>query len=95
MARSFRSHIACRLPGERAGGRVDGFASQASFLLGCGILDQLARSGAPDSNEYLRGASAVQTLLSPAEMGDLFKVMLLARNTECTVLAVNDMRRRL
>lgn len=81
--------------GERAGGRLEGFASQASFLLGCGILDQLAQRGAPDSSEFLREASAVQTLLSPAEMGDLFKVMLLARNIDCTFLAVNDMTRRL
>jgi SAM-dependent MidA family methyltransferase len=43
----------------------------------------------------LREASAVQKLLSPAEMGDLFKVMLLARNIDCTFLAVNDMTRRL
>jgi SAM-dependent MidA family methyltransferase len=81
--------------GERGGARVAGFSSQASFLLGCGILDQLTQRGAPDSNAYLREASAVQKLLSPAEMGDLFKVMLLARNIDCAFLAVNDMTRRL
>ena len=80
---------------EREGARVAGFSTQASFLIGCGILDLLAQCGAPDSKEYLREASAVQTLLSPSEMGDLFKVMLLTRDVECAWLAVNDMTRRL
>ncbi|HJU24398.1 MAG TPA: SAM-dependent methyltransferase [Casimicrobiaceae bacterium] len=65
--------------GERAGLDVMGFSTQASFLLGCGILDLLRDVGAPESATYLHAASAVQKLLSPAEMGDLFKVLLLAR----------------
>jgi SAM-dependent MidA family methyltransferase len=65
--------------GERSGLDVAGFAAQAPFLIGCGILDALARVGDPGSIEYLRAAAAVQKLLSPAEMGELFKVLALAR----------------
>jgi SAM-dependent MidA family methyltransferase len=65
--------------GARAGLTVAGYASQASFLLSCGLLDRLQTVGAPDSTEYLRAASAVQTLTSPAEMGELVKVLALAR----------------
>ena len=66
--------------GVRAGLEVAGFTTQAAFLLGCGILDRLQEIGAPESRDYLREASAVQKLLSPAEMGELFKVMALARS---------------
>jgi SAM-dependent MidA family methyltransferase len=82
--------------GERSGLQVAGFASQASLLIGCGILDQLQGVGPPDSIEYMRAASAVQMLVSPAEMGELFKVLLLARGDAAWhSLAVTDMRHRL
>jgi SAM-dependent MidA family methyltransferase len=82
--------------GERAGLHVAGFATQASFLLGCGILDLLQATGAPESVAYLREASAVQKLLSPAEMGELFKVLLLARgDVSWRSLALADMTHRL
>ena len=82
--------------GERSGLQVAGFASQASLLIGCGILDRLRAVGPPDSIEYMRAASAVQRLVSPAEMGDLFKVLLLARSDAAwPALAVTDMRHRL
>jgi SAM-dependent MidA family methyltransferase len=80
--------------GERAGLRVAGFATQASFLLGCGILDRLRDVGAAESADYVRAAAAVQKLLSPAEMGELFKVLLLARG-DVPWFAVHDMAHRL
>src|SRR5215471_1573683 len=66
--------------GERAGLSVAGFAAQATFLLGCGILDALAAVGSPDSVAYMKAAAPVQKLLSPAEMGELFKVLALAKS---------------
>ena len=66
--------------GERAGLTVAGFATQAAFLLAAGLLDRLAAVGPPNSAAYLREAAAVQTLTSPAEMGELFKVLALARS---------------
>jgi SAM-dependent MidA family methyltransferase len=66
--------------GEAEGLFVAGYASQAAFLLGCGILDLLARAGVPETASYLRAAAAVQQLTSPAEMGELFKVLALVRD---------------
>jgi SAM-dependent MidA family methyltransferase len=65
--------------GTRAGLVVEGFASQAAFLLGCGLLDRLAECGDPGSVDYVRATSVVNRLVSPAEMGELFKVLALAR----------------
>ncbi|MEP7184124.1 MAG: SAM-dependent methyltransferase, partial [Betaproteobacteria bacterium] len=65
--------------GERAGLAVAGFAAQAPFLMGCGILDALAAVGAADSVAYMQAAAGVQKLVSPAEMGELFKVLALAK----------------
>src|SRR5258707_14696919 len=67
--------------GTRAGLTVAGFAAQAPFLLGCGILDALAATGEPESIAYIKSAAAVQKLLSPAEMGELVKVLALARSS--------------
>lgn len=83
--------------GLRAGLKVAGFTTQAGFLLGCGILDQLAQVGVPESQDYVREASAVQQLLQPSEMGELFKVMALSRGDDhdWRGFAVADMRHRL
>jgi SAM-dependent MidA family methyltransferase len=66
--------------GVAAGLHVAGFAPQAPFLVSCGVLDLLAAVGPPDSAPYLQAAAPIQHLLSPAEMGELFKVLALARS---------------
>jgi len=66
--------------GERAGLSVAGFTAQAPFLIGCGMLDALAATGPPESTAYIRAAAAVQKLLAPSEMGELFKILALARS---------------
>ncbi len=88
---------AIALAGERAGLAVAGYAQQAGFLVGCGILDRLGETGEPTSTEYLREAAAVQKLLSPAEMGELFKVIALARSADIAWpgFAVTDHTHRL
>lgn len=68
--------------GVAGGMSVAGFATQAQFLLNCGLLDALARCGDPQSAAYLRAASAVNKLTSPAEMGELFKVLALRRDID-------------
>jgi SAM-dependent MidA family methyltransferase len=72
---------AIALAGERGGLAVAGFGSMAAFLVGAGILDHLAAVGDPAQARYVREAAAVQRLLSPAEMGELFKVMVLAKSS--------------
>ena len=83
--------------GERAGLPVAGYTAQAPFLIGCGILDALKAVGAPDSTAYIKAAGPVQKLLSPAEMGELFKVIALAKSEtiEWPGFALADRRHRL
>ena len=83
--------------GERAGLAVAGFTAQAPFLIGCGILDSLAATGAPESLPYIRAAAATQKLLAPSEMGELFKVLALAKTDtiEWPGFGVVDRRHRL
>lgn len=57
-----------------------GYTNQAQFLINCGITDVLARTPAEDARAYLPVAAQVQKLTSPAEMGELFKVIALGRN---------------
>jgi SAM-dependent MidA family methyltransferase len=66
--------------GERAGLEVAGFTALAPFLIGCGVLDRLAATGTPESIPYIRAAADVQKLLAPSEMGELFKVLAVARS---------------
>ena len=70
---------AMAMAGAGAGMHVGGFTTQAHFLINCGILNLLASSGDVQSAAYLREAGAVNKLLSPAEMGELFKVLALTR----------------
>ena len=51
--------------------------TQASFLLQAGLLELLQQGSASDPLAWLPQANAVQKLTSPAEMGELFKVLLL------------------
>lgn len=61
-----------------AGLEVLGYCSQANFLLNCGIGELLGVAGAQDA-AALRARGAVNVLLSPNEMGELFKVIALGR----------------
>ena len=57
------------------------YANQAAFLIGAGLLERLENGmekNAADTGQL----QAVQTLLSPAEMGELFKVMVLGYRIE-------------
>jgi SAM-dependent MidA family methyltransferase len=64
----------------REGGlEVLGYANQARFLVNCGITDVLAAENPADVKRYLPAAAAVQKLLSPAEMGELFKVLAVGK----------------
>ena len=83
---------AIALAGERAGLQVAGYAPQAAFLLGCGILDLLRATGDPASAAYLREAAAVHKLTSPAEMGELFKVLALAKSDNIAMAGLHTRR---
>src|SRR5688572_957980 len=62
-----------------AGREVLGYATQAQFLVNCGITDVLAQANLENALHYAPLASEAQLLLSPAEMGELFKVLAVGR----------------
>ena len=56
-----------------------GYENQAKFLVNFGITELLAETPAEDAAAYAPLAAQAQKLLSPAEMGELFKVVALGR----------------
>ncbi|MCU6433953.1 SAM-dependent methyltransferase [Undibacterium sp. Jales W-56] len=58
------------------------YLSQAGFLLEAGIATILMRTPADDPMRYLPQANALQKLISPAEMGELFKVLIVGSGVE-------------
>jgi len=62
-----------------AGLELLGYAPQASFLVNCGITDVLAQTDPSDTARYAPLAAQANRLLSPAEMGELVKVLAVGR----------------
>ena len=65
---------------------VEGFTTQAKFLIGCGITEQLGEIDPANATQYLPLANQAQRLLSPAEMGELFKVLAVGRGINFPLL---------
>lgn len=83
------SHIdftAMAQAGAAGGLELLGYANQAQFLINCGITDLVAHTPAEDPRAYLPLAAQVQKLTSPAEMGELFKVIALGKGVTPTLL---------
>jgi SAM-dependent MidA family methyltransferase len=80
-----------------AGLRCLGYATQAQFLIDCGITEVLARVPPENAARYLPLASAGQKLLSPSEMGELFKVIAFGKGIDQSLkgFASGDQRARL
>lgn len=66
---------------EAAGLDLLGYATQGRFLLDAGLLERMS-SMTPGTPAYMRAAQAVQKLVQPHEMGELFKVMALGRGIQ-------------
>jgi SAM-dependent MidA family methyltransferase len=83
--------------GMESGLALAGYTSQAHFLINLGITDLLARVPADQPSVYLPQAATVMQLLSPAEMGESFKVIALNRglNDTPTGFVRGDMSRLL
>lgn len=69
-----------------SGLELAGFNTQARFLVNCGILETLASQGEPGTPERLKASNAVNRLLHPAEMGELFKAIAWTRGLDLTPL---------
>ena len=70
---------AMALAAQDAGVEVLGYMNQASFLLAAGIGELLLDHDPADPMRYLPHANAVHKLVSPAEMGELFKVLMVGQ----------------
>lgn len=62
-----------------AGLDVLGYTSQSSFLINCGLGELLLARQQAGGEQAVRANGAVQTLIAPGEMGELFKVIALGR----------------
>ena len=58
---------------------LQGYTTQAHFLINCGITEILAQTPAENVTQYLPLTNQLQKLVSPAEMGELFKVIALSK----------------
>lgn len=78
-----------------AGLNVSGFTNQASFLMGCGLLELVGTDDDPQTQ--ITNAAAVKKLTLPSEMGELFKVLGLSRGWDQPLrgFALRDERHRL
>ena len=67
-----------------------GYIGQARFLINCGITDVLAATPAENVAAYLPLAAQAQKLTSPAEMGELFKVIAFGRNHHAPLMGFSS-----
>jgi SAM-dependent MidA family methyltransferase len=65
---------------ENTGLELMGYTTQAHFLINCGITEILAQTSADQMGKYLPLSNQLQKLVSPAEMGELFKIIAFGKN---------------
>lgn len=77
----------------RHGLALEDYGTMARWLIDTGLLEVLEGIPVTDEARFLPAVSAVQKLLSPAEMGELFKVLVLGRGRTsfpaCAVLGLS------
>ena len=80
-----------------AGLRLEGFGSQARFLLACGIDRLLAEVDPADLQRFLSLSNEAKRLLLPGDMGERFKVIGFSRDLQqpVTGFGAPDLRSRL
>jgi SAM-dependent MidA family methyltransferase len=77
---------------ESAGCEVLGFTTQAYFLISCGLA-VLVSGGDPNMTlSRLKATSAVHRLISPSEMGELFKVLAFGKGINGPLLGFQSAR---
>lgn len=64
------------------GANLLGYTTQAHFLLNGGITDLISDVSPDNLREYLPLSAQIQKLTSPAEMGELFKVIALGKGID-------------
>jgi SAM-dependent MidA family methyltransferase len=64
------------------GANLLGYTSQAHFLINGGIIDLISDVSPDNLRDYLPLSAQIQKLTSPAEMGELFKVIALGKGID-------------
>ena len=77
---------------EAAGADVLGFTTQAYFLISCGLAVMVSAGDPTMTLSRLQSTSAVHRLISPAEMGELFKVLAIGRGFDAPLLGFQSAR---
>ncbi len=88
------SHVDFTLVAEASvavGAELIGYATQANYLLAAGLPDLVSAFDPRDAANYLNVTNQVQRLVSPAEMGEFFKVIGFAKGG-ATMLALAGCR---
>ena len=80
-----------------SGFRLAGFTTQAHFLAGTGIDQEMRLSAGNDANQFARLAHQARQLMLPGEMGERFKAMAWLRGMQGPLrgFEVNDLRHTL
>jgi len=77
---------------EAGGAEIHGYTTQAYFLISAGLTDILSRLDADITVERMKATSAAHRLVSPAEMGELFKVLAIGRGIEAALVGFDSAR---
>jgi SAM-dependent MidA family methyltransferase len=77
-----------------AGCELAGFTTQAHFLAGTGIDEEMQDVAQGDENAFARLANQARQLMLPGEMGERFKAMAWLRGIDCDLrgFAIQDLR---
>jgi SAM-dependent MidA family methyltransferase len=78
--------------GEQGGAEVLGFTTQAYFLISCGLAVLVSEADPGMTLSRLKTTSAAHRLISPAEMGELFKVLALGKGIDAPLLGFQSAR---
>ena len=77
---------------ESGGAEVRGFTTQAYFLISCGLAVLVSAGDPTVTLSRLQATSAVTRLISPSEMGELFKVLGVGKGIEAPLLGFQSAR---
>ena len=78
--------------GEQGGCEVAGYTTQAYFLISCGLAVMVSGGDPSMTLSRLKATSAVHRLISPSEMGELFKVLGLSKGIDSPLLGFQSAR---
>jgi SAM-dependent MidA family methyltransferase len=77
---------------EQGGAEVEGFTTQAYFLISCGLAVLVSAGDPTVTLSRLKATSGVHRLIGPSEMGELFKVMGITKGMDAPLLGFQSAR---